>query len=127
MDDGKNLERVDLEDIDSLGIDYLGASVQFGTPLTNKLRRKYGVFLITTDDEIFLVARCSDLITALDETQTLMEKFKSSGLECDVHISDGCKAILQCTFLAGQEWSEQWMGDNIRVEYDDEYLDDDTE
>jgi hypothetical protein len=121
MDDSYNLERVNLGDIEALGIDYLGDSHGYGTSATKKLSRKYGVFLITIDEELFLVSRCSDLITALDETHTLLNKFKESGFDCDVYLSDGCKAILQCTFLAGQEWSEEWMGDSIRSEYDDDY------
>ena len=115
-----DFERIPLEEIEALGSDYLGKSQMFGKPLPHLVEYQYGVFLITIEEELFLVSRCSDLITALDETHKLMTKFRKGGHDCNVYLSDGCKAILQCTFLAGQEWSDKWMGDSIGAEYEDE-------
>ena len=116
-------ERISLYDIEALGIDYVGSSTMFGKPSKSDENKKYGVFIIARDESLFLVTRCTDLVTALDETHDLMNKFKDSGFDCEVYLSDGCKAILQCMFLAGQEWSERWMGDNISAEYEDDYDD----
>ena len=120
MTDMDGFDRISLDEIEALGIDYLGKSQIFGNPLPSHTSYKYGVFLITIEEDLYLVSRCSDLITALDETHKLMTKFRRNGLDCDVYLSDGCKAILQCTFLAGQEWSDQWMGGSIGAERYDE-------
>lgn len=116
-------ERISLHDIEALGIDYVGSSTMFGKPSPSTRDKKYGVFIITHDDSLFLVTRCTDIVTALDETHSLMDKFRKSGFDCEVYLSDGCKAIIQCMFLAGQEWSDHWMGDNISAEYEDDYDD----
>jgi hypothetical protein len=119
-------QEVELLEIESLGIDYLGRQLFEGEQGSNR-NHPYGVFLMTREGQLYLISRCVDLVTALAECDRILTKYKKHGCDWNVYLSDGCKIILQCTFMAGRDWSANWMGISLRAADDDEYYDDEDE
>lgn len=114
-------DEVGLLEIDALGVDYLGRETFSGEQGSNR-NHPYGVFLLTRDGELYLISRCSDLVTALAECDRLLTKYRKYGCNWNVYLSDGCKTILQCTFMAGRNWSKNWMG--VSLASDEDYDED---
>jgi hypothetical protein len=102
---------VDASDVVSLGIDYVGYQ-RFDGEILEGASLPYGIFLITYTGELYLLARSLHMVSALEECEKLINEYEKLGFEWNVLLSDGCRIILQCSFMAGKEWSEDWLGNN---------------